>query len=239
MINIIIQYNDSGMTAPKSSSKLMFSILTTFPEFFHSPLQVSILKRAQEKKLVNFNFLNLRHFSQDRRRTTDDLPYGGGAGMVMKVEPIARALDVLRGQNPAPHTLLLSARGRRFTQAEARRLVQFPHLALICGHYGDVDQRVADHLVDEELSIGDFILTGGEGAALILIDALTRLIPGVLGNLASLTNESHHEVGLLSPPQYTRPELFRGWPVPPELLSGNPKLIAQWQARQTKQAPGE
>ncbi len=208
---------------------MQFRILTTFPEYFVSPLKSSIIGRAMVQKIISINLLNIRDFTQDKHRTTDDRPFGGGAGMVMKIEPIDLALESIKiPDNQSNLRILLSARGKRFTQLEAVRLAKFQSITLICGHYGDVDQRVAEHLADEEISVGDFVLTGGEPAALILIDAVTRLLPGVLGNELSTDEESHTIPGKLSPPSYTRPADYQGWKVPEELLSGDPKLIGKW-----------
>lgn len=208
---------------------MQFRILTTFPEYFVSPLKSSIIGRAMVQKIISINLLNIRDFTQDKHRTTDDRPFGGGAGMVMKIEPIDRAIASLKSDKSSLHrNILLSARGKRFLQSDAVRLTKFRSITLICGHYGDVDQRVAEHLVDEEISVGDFVLTGGEPAALILIDAVTRLLPGVLGNELSTDEESHTIPGKLSPPSYTRPADYHGWKVPEELLSGDPKLVEQW-----------
>jgi len=209
---------------------MIISILTLFPECFESPLKASIIKRAQEKELVKFNVLNIRDFAQDKHKTTDDRPFGGGAGMVMKVEPIELALESLgvkKGQ-PDSKIVLTSAKGEKFVQEKAREFSGIKHLVIICGHYQDVDQRVVDHLVDEEVSIGDYILTGGEPAALVITDAVTRLLPGVLGNAGSLQNESHDQPGEISPPSYTRPADYKGQQVPEVLLSGDPKKIESW-----------
>lgn len=207
-------------------------LITTFPDFFSSPLASSMVQRAQASKVLVVETMQLRDFATDSHKTTDDRPFGGGAGMVMKIEPIDAALQSLSKKITGVHrTILLSARGKRFTQDDAQRLAQFQSLTFICGHYGDVDQRVAEHLADEELSLGDFVLTGGEPAALAMLDAVARLLPGVLGNEASLEAESHAQVGQPSAPQYTRPAEYRGWKVPDALLSGNPTRIAQWKAQ--------
>jgi len=213
---------------------MIFHILSIFPQFFTTPLQTSILKRANEKKLVEFDLLNIREFAQDKHKTTDDRPFGGDPGMVMKIEPIELALrSIGKGLNQ-PHTpngrvVLLSARGKRFDQNKAREYSKLESLSLICGHYADVDQRVAKYLIDEELSIGEFVLTGGEPAALVILDAVVRLLPGVLGNESSLLGESHDQPGRISPPQYTRPADYLGLKVPEVLLTGNPKKIQHWQ----------
>jgi tRNA (guanine37-N1)-methyltransferase len=188
-------------------------------------LRESILKRAQEKGLAALEAVDLRAWTTDKHHTTDDAPYGGGPGMVMKIEPIARALDALRGEGT--RVLLMSPHGRRFNQKMAEAYSRERHLILVCGHYEGVDQRVADHLVDEEVSIGDYVLTNGALAALMLTDAVVRLIPGVVGDAESVAQDSF-STGLLDYPHYTRPENFRGWRVPDVLLSGNHAAIEAW-----------
>jgi tRNA (guanine37-N1)-methyltransferase len=204
---------------------LRIQILTIFPRICESVLRESILKRAQEKSLTVLEAVDLRAWATDKHRTTDDAPYGGGPGMVMKIEPIARALDALRGAGT--RVLLMSPHGRRFNQKMAEAYSRERHLILVCGHYEGVDQRVADHLVDEEVSIGDYVLTNGALAALVLTDAVVRLIPGVLGDAGSAAQDSF-STGLLDYPHYTRPESFRGWKVPDVLLSGNHAAIEAW-----------
>jgi tRNA (guanine37-N1)-methyltransferase len=204
---------------------LKIQILTIFPRICESVLHESILKRAQEKGLATLEAVDLRTWAIDKHRTTDDAPYGGGPGMVMKVEPIARALDVLRGEGT--RVLLMSPHGRRFTQKMAEAYSREQHLILVCGHYEGVDQRVADHLINEEVSIGDYVLTNGALAALVVTDAIVRLIPGVLGDAGSAAQDSF-STGLLDYPHYTRPETFRGWRVPEVLLSGNHAAIEAW-----------
>ena len=189
----------------------------------------SILKRAQEKGLVSLEALDLRSWATDRHRTTDDAPYGGGPGMVMKIEPISRALDTLR--LVGTKVLLMTPHGRRFDQRIAEAYSRQRHLIIICGHYEGVDQRVADHLVDDEISIGDYVLTNGALAALVFLDAVVRLIPGVLGDEASAAQDSFSE-RLLDHPHYTRPESFKGWSVPQVLLSGNHAAIEKWRRQQ-------
>lgn len=215
---------------------MQVNILTIFPEYFTSPLQTSIVKRAQVKDAINVNLVNIRDFASDKHHTTDDRPFGGGPGMVMRIEPIDAALKSLKLRKSRlaksdSRIVLLSARGQQFTQQKAREYGQLQQLTIICGHYADVDQRVADHLVDEQLSIGEYILTGGEPAALVLVDAVTRMLPGVLGNEQSVIGETHDAPGFHSPPQYTRPAVYNGWKVPEELLSGDPKKIKQWQSK--------
>lgn len=209
---------------------MIFNLLSLFPDFFTSPLQTSMLKRAIESQIIKLKLINIRDFATDKHKTTDDRPFGGGAGMVMKIEPIDLALNSLKLVKSASNkVILLSARGKKFDQVLAREYSQLQTLTLICGHYGDVDQRVANHLVDEEVSVGDFVLTGGEPAALVIVDAVTRLLPGVLGNESSLENESHDQPGKLSPPQYTRPADYHGLKVPEVLLAGDPNKIKLWQ----------
>ena len=198
---------------------LNFTVITIFPEMFPSPLGHSILKKAQEKGLISVRTVDLRDYATDRHRTTDDSPYGGGQGMVMKPEPLIAAIEDARKKLANPRVVLLAPQGRLFTQEQAARLAQEKELVLICGRYEGIDERVKG-FVDEELSIGDYTLSGGEPAAMVVIDAVTRLIPGVLGNVKSSQEESFAD-GLLEYPHYTRPEEFRGMTVPEVLLSGD------------------
>jgi tRNA (guanine37-N1)-methyltransferase len=200
------------------------NVVTTFPEFFVAPLAISIPARAAAAGQVEYRILDLRDFTHDRHRTVDDYPYGGGAGMVMKPEPFFEAVDALA---PAGPIVLMSARGRRFVQADAVRFAAMPELTILCGHYKDVDQRVADHLATEELSLGDFVLSGGEPAALAIVDATVRLLPGAMSDHASAFGDSFWERGL-SAPSYTRPPEYRGHAVPEVLLSGDHGKIARW-----------
>lgn len=195
-------------------------------------LSESMLRIAQEKGAADIRLRNLRDWAPGKHRVTDEPPYGGGAGMVLKVEPIAMALEELR--QPASRVILLSAQGRRFDQAAAKRLAGEKHLIMISGHYEGIDQRVAEHLVDEEISLGDYILTNGTLAALVVTDAVVRLLPGVLGDEQSAADESFSH-GLLEYPHYTRPAEFRGWKVPDILLSGNHAAIEAWRREQARE----
>ncbi len=188
-------------------------------------LEGSILKRAQDKGLAELEAVDLRQWAVDKHRTTDDTPYGGGPGMVMKVEPIYRALEELR--TPETKVVLMTPQGRPFQQRIAEEYREVSHIIMICGHYEGVDQRVADHLVDDELSIGDYVLTNGALAALVVTDAIVRLIPGVLGDADSAVQDSF-STGVLDHPHYTRPEVFNGWSVPDVLMSGNHAAIEKW-----------
>jgi tRNA (guanine37-N1)-methyltransferase len=204
---------------------LVFHIITIFPESFASYLQTSILKRAQKSKLIKVNLVNLRDFSVDKHRTVDDKPYGGGPGMVLKVEPIYRAVQkIKRRAKKRVRVILFSTRGKKFDQKTAIRLSKYKHLILICGRYEGVDERVAKYVADEEISIGDFILAGGELPALVLIDAVSRHVKGVVGRRESLEEIKG------SYPVYTKPENFRGWRVPKILLSGNHQKIQEWRS---------
>jgi len=195
-------------------------------------LNESMLRIAREKGLAGIRLRNLRDWATGKHRVTDEPPYGGGAGMVLKVEPIAAALEEIR--QPETRVILLSAQGRRFDQATAQRLAEEKHLVMISGHYEGIDQRVADHLVDEEISLGDYILTNGTLAALVVTDAVVRLLPGVLGDEQSAADESFSH-GLLEYPHYTRPAEFRGWKVPDILLSGNHAAIERWRREQARE----
>jgi tRNA (guanine37-N1)-methyltransferase len=208
-------------------------ILTPIPGIAEGLLKESILGRAQEAGLVKLEAVDLRRWTSDRHRTVDDAPYGGGPGMVMKIEPIAAALAELR----RPHTkvIFLTPQGRQLKQPTVREYAKSEHLILLCGHYEGVDHRVADHLVDDEISIGDYILTNGVLGALVLTDAIVRLVPGVLGDDQSAVTESF-ETGMLDHPHYTRPVEFQGWEVPPILLSGNHGAIAKWREEEALQA---
>jgi tRNA (guanine37-N1)-methyltransferase len=207
---------------------MRINVVTIFPDFFQSPLGLSIPARAAAAGLVEYRIVDLRDYTHDRHRTVDDAPYGGGAGMVMKPGPFFEAVDALGVSAPI---VLMSARGRRFAQADAVRFAAGAELTILCGHYKDVDQRVADHLATEELSLGDFVLTGGEPAALAVIDATVRLLPGAMSDHESAYSDSFWERGL-SAPSYTRPPEYRGHTVPEILLSGDHKKIADWRERE-------
>jgi tRNA (guanine37-N1)-methyltransferase len=204
------------------------NVVTIFPEFFTAPLALSIPARAAAAGLVTFHVVDLRDHTHDRHRTVDDAPYGGGAGMVMKPEPFFEAVEALHPSGPV---VLMSARGTRFSQAHATRFAAGEELTILCGHYKDVDQRVADHLATEEMSLGDFVLSGGEPAALAMIDATVRLLPGAMNDHDSAFTDSFWARGL-SAPSYTRPADFRGHVVPPVLLSGDHAKIAEWRERE-------
>lgn len=215
---------------------MRINIVTIFPDFFTGPLSLSIPGRAARAGLVEFRVIDLRDFTHDRHRTVDDEPYGGGTGMVMKPEPFFEAMDALR---PAGPILLMSARGKRFEHEDAVRFSVEEELTLLCGHYKDVDQRVADHLATEEVSLGDFVLSGGEYAALAIADAVVRLLPGALGTHESAATDSFYDEALLSPPSYTRPAEYRGRAVPEVLLSGDHARIAAWRREQAERLTRE
>jgi len=209
-----------------------FDIFTLFPSMFEGPLQASILHRAQESGHLSINIHDIRDYANDKHHTTDDAPYGGGGGMVMKPEPIFSAVETVLGASSETSIILLSPQGRLFTQPVACDLARRSHLALICGRYEGVDERVRQHLVTDEISIGDYVLTGGELAAMVIVDAVTRLLPGVLGDPGAAIDDSHAN-GLLEGPHYTRPAVYRGWEVPPILLSGDHAAIARWRREQS------
>jgi tRNA (guanine37-N1)-methyltransferase len=236
----------AGYLAP-----MRVDIITLFPEICRAPLNESMMKRAQENGALDLHIHNLRGWTSDKHHVVDDAPFGGGQGMVMKPEPIFAAVEDLRSEsrktsnaeqsrieNREPKVILMSPAGRRFDQEMARQLLQVPHLILICGHYEGVDHRVVEHLIDEEISIGDYVLTNGAIAAVVLVDAVVRLIPGVLGDEQSAHDDSFRE-GLLEAPQYTRPAEFRGWKVPEILLSGNHAQMAAWRQEQAKKRTRE
>ena len=208
---------------------MRFEILTLFPEFFTSALQTSLLGKGIGRGHLDVEVTDVRDFAEGRHRVADDTPYGGGEGMVLKAGPVVAALEAARERAPGARRVLLSPRGRVLSQEVARELAGYPALILLCGRYEGVDERVRAW-IDEELSIGDYVLAGGEAAALVVVDAVSRLVPGVLGNVRSLEEESFQR-GLLEYPQYTRPEVFRGLRVPDVLLSGNHEAIARWRRK--------
>lgn len=232
-----------------------FDIITIFPGIFDSYFGESILRRAQAENRIEIGVHNLRDYATNKHHNVDDTPYGGGAGMILQLEPIWRCVQVLKSQFPISNfqsisndqisklkkeeniktrTILFSAKGKRYTQRDAKRLAEYDRLILICGRYEGVDERVAMHVADEEISVGDFVLTGGEIPAMLLVDSVARLLPGVLGNEQSAEIESHSQKGYLEFPQYTKPEIFNGWEVPKVLLSGNHGEIAKWRKEKSK-----
>ncbi|MCS6994553.1 MAG: tRNA (guanosine(37)-N1)-methyltransferase TrmD [Anaerolineales bacterium] len=210
---------------------MRFDVFTLLPEVFPPYLQASILQKAAARGLVEFRIHNIRDYTHDKHHTTDDMPYGGGGGMVMKPEPVFEAVESVLGAPPACPVILLTPQGRLFTQSVAAELAALPQIALLCGRYEGFDERIREHLATDELSIGDYVLTGGELPALIVIDAVSRLIPGVLGDPTGAEDDSHAS-GLLEYPHYTRPPEFRGWRVPDVLLSGDHARIARWRREQ-------
>lgn len=212
---------------------MRIDVVTGFPKLLHSPLNESIIKRAQEKRLVEIVLHDLRDYTTDKHRTIDDTPYGGGAGMILKPEPVFTCIEHLQSQRRYDEIIYLTADGERLTQRIANELSLASNLLLLCGHYKGVDERIREALVTREISIGDYVLTGGELPALVLIDAVVRLIPGVLGDSESLLTDSFQQ-NLLDAPYYTKPEVYRGMRVPEVLLSGNHKEIAAWRAEQQR-----
>lgn len=210
---------------------MRIDILTLFPGMFVGTFSESIIKRAIERQLVSIAIHNLRDYTWDRHHVVDDYPYGGGPGMVLKPEPLFAAVEAIRGEAQIP-VILLTPQGRLLCQEVVQELAAHEQMILICGHYEGVDERVRQHLVSDEISIGDYVLTGGELAAMVLVDAVVRQLPGALGSEASLGEDSHSS-GLLEYPHYTRPQVFRGWAVPEVLLSGNHAQIARWRREQS------
>lgn len=215
---------------------MRISILTIFPDFFPAAIAEGMIRAAREKGRLAVEIVQLREFTDDSHRSTDDYPFGGGVGMIMKLDPIARALDSLAvgmpdGRPVGTRVVLLSPQGRAFTQDVAIEFAQLEHVVLVCGRYKGVDERASERLVDEELSLGDFVLSGGEPAALCVVDAVARLLPDVVGDIDSVESDSFHS-GLLDAPHYTRPAEYRGWKVPEVLLSGNHAAIARWRREQ-------
>ncbi len=206
---------------------MTFDIITLFPDMFKGPFDESIVKRARDKKLVEINLHNLRKWAVDKRGSVDDRPYGGGVGMVLRVEPIFNTIEETRNKKQKTKTILMDPRGKKFNQKMAREFAKLDQLIIICGHYEGVDERVKDYLIDEAVSVGDYVLTGGEIPAMVITDTVTRLIPGVLEpeatEIESFSNDNYLEF-----PQYTRPETFNGWKVPEILLNGNHAEIKKW-----------
>lgn len=220
---------------------MQFEVFTLLPEVFPSYLETSIIKRARERDLIHVRVHNIRDYTHDKHHTTDDTPYGGGGGMVMKPEPVFEAIETVLGLNsdptqPEPASnipiILLTPQGRVFNQSIAQELSQYPHIALLCGRYEGIDERIREHLVTDEISIGDYVLTGGELPALILIDAIARLLPDVLGDPTGAQDDSH-ATGLIEYPHYTRPPEFRGWKTPDILLTGDHAKIDKWRREQS------
>jgi len=220
---------------------MRFDVLTLFPEMFSGIFTTSILGKAQEKGIVSLNAINFREFSGNKHNTVDDYPYGGGGGMVLKAEPIFNAVEHVveaaraeAGDKPVrpPRVVLMCPQGETYTQKKAEEFAQEDHVILICGHYEGYDERIREHLVTEEISIGDYVLTGGEIAACVIVDSVTRLLPGALGNELSSVTDSY-STGLLEHPHYTRPAEFRGWKVPDVLISGHHVNVAAWRREQS------
>jgi tRNA (guanine37-N1)-methyltransferase len=210
---------------------MKIDILTLFPDMFKGPFDASIVKRAESRDLIKVEVHDLRKWGESERRNVDDRPYGGGVGMILRVDIIDNALKELRTEKS--HVILLDATGERFVQQKAVKLSKLDHIILIAGHYEGVDHRVHEHLVNEVISIGDYVLTGGEIPAMILVDSVIRLLPGVLGKDESSADESHKEPGYLEYPQFTRPEDYKGWKVPKVLLGGNHKEIKNWRDKKS------
>ncbi|MBW2599428.1 MAG: tRNA (guanosine(37)-N1)-methyltransferase TrmD [Deltaproteobacteria bacterium] len=211
---------------------MAFDILSVFPEMFQSTLGSSLIKKSIEKGLVEVNLHDIRDYTRDRHRTTDDAPYGGGGGMVMKVEPVANALKGIIPAGDKTPVILLSPQGETFKQKIAEELSQYSRIVLICGHYEGIDERIREHLIDREISIGDYVLSGGELPAMIVVDAVSRLVPGFVGNSESVLYDSF-STGLLEGPHYTRPREYENWKVPEVLFSGHQKKIDEWRRRES------
>jgi tRNA (guanine37-N1)-methyltransferase len=224
---------ESASTAARAA--LTINIVSIFPEFFATPLSISIPSKAAAAGSVIYNVVDLRRFTHDKHRTVDDYPYGGGPGMVMKPTPFFEAVEHLGASAPI---VLLSPRGRTFSQSDAHRFAAGSQLTLLCGHYKDVDQRVADHLATEELSLGEFVLSGGEPAALAIVDAVARLLPGAMSDHDSAATDSFYDGAGVSAPSYTRPEEYRGFRVPDVLLSGHHAKIAEWRRAESARRTG-
>ena len=214
---------------------MQFNIITIFPDIFESYFSKAMIFRAQKKKIIQIKSIDLRKYADknDPHKSVDNTPYGGGAGMVLMVEPIYKALKSIRRKKKS-RVILFSARGKTLIQKDLQRLKKYDQLIMICGRYEGVDNRVAEHLIDEEISIGNYVLTGGEIPAMVLVDGITRLLPGVLGNIESAQDESFAKDNELEYPQYTKPENFKGWQVPKVLLSGHHQKIQEWRDKQKK-----
>lgn len=221
---------------------MKFDIVTLFPKMFEGPFSESMIKRAIEKRIIDLEIHNLRNWAIDKYGSVDDKPFGGGVGMLIRTEPVYDALNFIKQKNQEDlkrRIIMMSARGKRFTQKKAEELAKFDNLIILCGHYEGFDQRISDYMIDEEISIGDYVLTGGEIPAMVIVDAIGRLIPGVLGKDESSRQESFSEIEIngkkkrpIEYPQYTRPQDFMGHKVPEVLISGNPKKIREWQLEQ-------
>lgn len=211
---------------------MRFDVFSLLPQVFEPYLKASILDKAQERKLIEVKVHNIRDWAPDKHHVTDDTPYGGGGGMVMKAPPIFDAVEAILGSPPACPLVMMTPQGRPFTYRIAQELAEFPRLGILCGRYEGIDERVREHLVTDQISIGDYVLTGGELPALILIDAVSRFIPGVLGDPEGAMDDSF-ALGMLEYPHYTKPEEYRGWHVPEVLLSGNHAEIARWRKEQS------
>jgi tRNA (guanine37-N1)-methyltransferase len=211
---------------------IQFDILTLFPEIFQSSFGSSLTKKACDKGLIKANLHNIRDHAPGKHRVTDDSPFGGGGGMVMKVEPVHRTLETVVSDADDSIVILLSPQGRTFSQEIAESLTRYSQIVLICGHYEGIYERILTHLIDDEISIGDYVLTGGEVPAMVVVDAVSRLIPGFVGNESSVLSDSY-TTGLLEGPHYTRPREYKGWKVPEVLLSGHEKRIAEWRRRES------
>lgn len=210
---------------------MRIDILTLFPGMFQGPFSESIIKRASEKGAVEIVLHDIRDYSKDKHKRVDDYPFGGGAGMVMQIDPIARVINKLKEEREYDHVIYMTPDGRRLDQKEANRLSMSGNIIILCGHYKGVDQRVRDHFITREISVGDFVLSGGELGAAVLVDAVVRVLPGVIGDETSALTDSFQD-NLLAPPVYTRPSNYNGWKVPDVLLSGNDKLIEEWREEQ-------
>ncbi len=212
---------------------MKIDVLSLFPAMFEGIFGESILKKANEKQAVTYNVVNFRGFADNKHGQVDDYPYGGGAGMVLKPQPIFDAVESLKNENESkPRVILMCPQGERYTQSKAEELAKEEHLIFICGHYEGYDERIREHVVTDEISIGDYVLTGGELGAMVVIDSVVRLLPGVLGNEDSPVKDSFSS-GLLEHPHYTRPADFRGMKVPPELISGNHRMIEEWREKES------